>query len=581
MKIDLHKKEDLKEFSKTLKFLYIEDNQDIKEVTTATLKEFTENIVTANNGLEGLEKYHQDTFDLIITDISMPKMNGIEMVAKIREENSDIPILVVSAYSESKYFIDTIHLGVEGYLLKPIKLEQFFSIIFKTIEKIKMKATLEKYHQYLEQSNISLNENLKEKNTLLKELIYKDHLTALPNRFALEKKIAKNENRFIVIYLIDINNFRKLNEMYGFEKGNEILLAVSKKIQQTVIDKGLELYKTSADEFAIVQFLDEYNLQEIDKILALILNKIENQQISIEEDEIIINTTLGIAIDQKSVLTKASSALDLAKLENKKYLLYNDDEKFQGELEKLFYWQKEIKEALDNDSIIPFFQPIYNQNKELVKYEVLMRMKKTENNEIKFISPFFFLDISVKTKQYDKLSERVIEKALFVAKQNKDKCFSINLGFRDMSNTKVKDMLRQYVRESLQNNTPCNLVFEIVESEDISDYNTIKNFFSDFKCQELKIAIDDFGSGYSNFSHILELMPEYIKIDGSLIKDIDKNENMFTLTQAIISFAKKLGIKIIAEFVHSSEIFEILKAEDVDEFQGFYLAEPSPELKDK
>lgn len=233
---------------------------------------------------------------------------------------------------------------------------------------------------------------------------------------------------------------------------------------------------------------------------------------------------------------------------------------------------------MDNDNIIPYFQPIYDKDENILKYEVLMRMRKEENGVMKYISPFFFLDISVKTKQYDKLSYTLIQKALKVANENKDKCFSINLGYRDMSNEEVKDLIRTYVRESIRKNIPCNLIFEIVESEDIQDYSTVKNFFNEFSCTDLKIAIDDFGSGYSNFSHILEIMPEYIKIDGSLIKDINTNQNMFTLTKAIVSFAKQLNIKTIAEFVHCKEIFDMLKDEGVDEFQGFYLGEPKETL---
>ena len=579
MEIDIERLQELQEFAKELTILYVEDNEEARNSTFDTLKEFFENIEVAQDGVEGLKKFEENKFDLIITDINMPKMNGIEMVANIRKKDTQIPILIISAYSESGYFMETIKLGVEGYLLKPIELQQFISMISRTVEKIKMKKQLEQYHSFLEKSNITLNKNLKEKNQLLKDQIYKDQLTGLSNRFLMEKKIHDNLDKFIRLYLIDINNFRKFNEMYGFEKGNEILKNVAEILENTIIKKtSLELFKISADEFALIDFKDGYNLEETYSILELILENIDNKNMKLGNEEIIINVTIGLALDKETVLTKASSALDLAKLNNNKYLLYNDDEKFETELKNLFHWQKEIKHALDNDNIIPYFQPIFNKEKQIVKYEVLMRMKKEENGETKFISPFFFLETSIKTKQYDKLSETIIKKALKKAGENKDKCFSINLGYRDLSNNNVKNIIKEYVRSTLKENVPCNLIFEIVESEDIQDYSSIKNFFGEFKCTDLKIAIDDFGSGYSNFSHILEIMPEYLKIDGSLIKDIDKNKNIYALTKAIISFAKELKIKTIAEFVHSEEIFNILKNEGVDEFQGFFLAEPSSEI---
>jgi diguanylate cyclase (GGDEF)-like protein len=572
MNIDIKKIQDLQEFSKDLKVLYVEDNEQARKSTYETLNEFFNTIITAVDGEDGLKKFQNDNFDIVISDINMPNMNGIEMVQQIRKIDVNIPILIISAYSESGYFMETIRLGVEGYLLKPIELQQFISMISKTIEKIKLQQELEKYHDYLENTNIKLNDNLK-------EYIYKDQLTHLSNRFALEQKINTNKEKYLSICLIDINNFRKLNEMYGFKQGNEILVKMAKLLKENLTLNSQELFKVSADEFALLQYHDTYNLKIIYDTVNSIISNIDNKKIILDSDtEVIINITVGLSLDKNDVLTKASSALDLAKLKNKKYILFSEDNNKQEKLQELFHWQKEIKYSLDNDNIIPYFQAIYDKDKKIVKYEVLMRMKTNQNNQTKYISPFFFLDISIKTKQYDQLSYRIIQKALQIAGENKDKNFSINLGYRDMQNESVKNLITSYIQDSVKNGYPCNLIFEIVESEDIKDYNSVKEFFNNFQCTDIKIAIDDFGSGYSNFSHILEIMPAYLKIDGSLIKDINTNKNMLTLTKAIISFAKQLNIKTIAEFVHNDEIFNILKNEGVDEFQGFYLGEPKESL---
>ncbi len=150
MNIDLDKIQKLQEFSKGLKVLYVEDNDEARASTKDTLSEFFDNITVATDGIEGLEKFNNAHFDLIISDINMPNMNGIDMVSKIREKDKDIAILIISAYSESGYFIETIRLGVEGYLLKPIELEQFISMLFKSIEKIKIKKEIKEYQKNLE-----------------------------------------------------------------------------------------------------------------------------------------------------------------------------------------------------------------------------------------------------------------------------------------------------------------------------------------------------------------------------------------------------------------------------------------------
>jgi EAL domain-containing protein (putative c-di-GMP-specific phosphodiesterase class I) len=103
----------------------------------------------------------------------------------------------------------------------------------------------------------------------------------------------------------------------------------------------------------------------------------------------------------------------------------------------------------------------------------------------------------------------------------------------------------------------------------------LEDFVIKYRNQGIKIAIDDFGTGYSNFAHILKIRPNYIKIDGSLIKNINTDKNSYELVKSIIDFSKALNIKVIAEFVHSREVYESILNLGVDEFQGFYLGEPS------
>ncbi len=138
----------------SLNLLYVEDNQQARESTIFIFEEFFTNIKVAINGQDGLEKFKEGNIDIIITDINMPKMNGLEMIKEIRKFNQDIPILVLSAYNESGFFMDSIKLGVEGYLLKPIDMEQFSTILQKVIEKLELQNQLENnlhlLHQYQE-----------------------------------------------------------------------------------------------------------------------------------------------------------------------------------------------------------------------------------------------------------------------------------------------------------------------------------------------------------------------------------------------------------------------------------------------
>ena len=157
------------------------------------------------------------------------------------------------------------------------------------------------------------------------------------------------------------------------------------------------------------------------------------------------------------------------------------------------------------------------------------------------------------------------------------KNITINLSFKDILNYEFIDYLDN-VLEKLKFEDRNRLVFEILESENLSDYDFLEEFVLKYKKLGVKIAIDDFGSGYSNFIRIIRLKPDYLKIDGSLIKNIDKDNNSYEIVKSIIAFSKTLNIRTIAEYVHSEEIFNLLLELDVDEFQGYYFGKPDEDF---
>ena len=198
------------------------------------------------------------------------------------------------------------------------------------------------------------------------------------------------------------------------------------------------------------------------------------------------------------------------------------------------------------------------------------------NDSGKIVTPFFFLDIAKKSGQYLQLTKRMIDSS-FEYFKDKDFEFSINFTFEDISNEEISNYVIEKIKEL---NIGNRVVFEIVESEEIDDFNLINGFFCTIRELGCKIAIDDFWSGYSNFEYLIKLDADYIKIDGSLIKDVlvsKGNENIITM---IINFAKDQGFKTIAEFVSSKEILEKVKYLGVDYVQGYYIHEPSDKIED-
>jgi len=553
---------ELMKFAQQLEVLYVEDNQDARESTLGLLNNIFANITTAIDGVDGLEKFQTKKFDLILTDINMPKMNGIEMVTKIRETNKEIPILILSAYNESGYFIETIKQGVEGYLLKPIDLNQFITMINKAIEKIYLKREIELYQNNLEEK---VQEQTKE---LYKQLYY-DKLTSLKNRNSLGK-VIEEETPFGLM-LIDVNNFSALNEIYGSDIGDDILRSIG-KLLTNLGENRYQVFRVGGDQFAFLDmFSDKLNFTE--DTVTNILEAIENTTISTNDDTIKINISVTTAIVSNCEVSKmfknAQIALHYAKRTNQHTIFYTDalnlDKRYKKELEAVSM----VKKALAEDRIIPVFQKIEKYQK-YNTYECLVRIKDGE----KLISPFVFLDAIKRTRYYIELTKVMIEKS-FKKFQGTDTCFSVNLSFEDIKNKDLINFLENKIAESKVQN---QLILEIVESESIDNFKLVKTFAKRMQNLGIKISIDDFGSGYSNFSHILELNPDIIKVDGSLIKNICEDNKSFIIVKTIVSFAKELGVETVVEFVHNKEVLEKTKELNVTGYQGYYLAEPMEDI---
>ena len=235
-------------------------------------------------------------------------------------------------------------------------------------------------------------------------------------------------------------------------------------------------------------------------------------------------------------------------------------------------WLAFVKEALAIDTVTPYYQPIFNREGHIVKYECLVRIL---NEKEEAIPPGLFLSISKKVKRYADIEKVLIDKS-FSEIAGTSKMISLNLLARDMSDSNISNYVVDKLKEY---NVSKQVVFEILEDESIESLDRVTVFIDRVKRMGCQIAIDDFGTGYSNFSYLLKLKPDYIKIDGSLIKALDRDANSEAIVTAIITFAKKLGIKTIAEYVHNDRVYSMCLNLGINEFQGFYLGEPSARLR--
>lgn len=401
-----------------------------------------------------------------------------------------------------------------------------------------------------------------------------DPLTQLKNKRSLEKSIVLMKNPKLL--LVDIDEFKKINDYFDANTADDLLKHIALIMSDFADENHLEVYKLDGDLFALLEDSIE-DEQRYEELVTELMQELKNKDLTIEYNHqiasIVLTLTMGLCLENENTLKKAFIALKRAKRDNKNFVCYS---KFIDE-EKEYFHQlstaKSIQSAIAKDEILPFFQPIFDKDKNITKFESLVRIVKKTPEGTDVITPGAFLAVSIKMKQYEIIENFVIEKVVQTLVENQDIVLCVNLGGRDMidsaKNNKFINLLR---RTGVAN----RLIIEVLEDENISQNEKIKDFLKRVKELGCKIALDDFGSGFSNFSYLLELMPDYIKIDGSIIEKITKDEKSEKIVKTIVLFSKSLGIKTVAEFVSTEEIFKKCIEIGVDEFQGFYLGKPSP-----
>jgi len=558
------------ELLKTFTILYVEDEDALREDVYRNISPFIKEVVTAVNGVEGLDLYmhNRSKFDLIITDILMPKMNGLEMVDEIRKVDSDIPIIYTTAFNDSEYMKKTIEQSIVSYIIKPIDIELLLKGIEKAslhIENERLKISLLEMNKELENKVNLKTKILREKNEKLDRQLRTDELTSLANRKSLLEDIAIAQNP--ILSIIDIDAFGTINDLYGEKVGNKVLVKMAQLFDKYSKIVNCKVYRMGGDVFALLKD-KEFDYDMCVQNIKSLVETIYDYSIDVQEYNISIRVAVTIGISKEIVDTveKANMALMKAKKSKIEYLLYGAEHNLDKEYQNDIKWTKIIKKAIETDNMVAYYQPIVDSEQNILKYECLMRI--VEDGVVH--SPFLFLDIAKKMKFYPILAKKIIKTA-FKKVKDADVIININLSIQDIVNKDIVEMIED---ELTKENIAHLITFEILESESITDYEKVISFISIVKNLGARIAIDDFGSGYSNFSYLLRLKPDYIKIDGSIVKNIHTDKNSYLITKTINDFAHSLGMRTVAEFVHCEEVFELLKDIGVDQYQGFYFSEP-------
>ena len=402
-----------------------------------------------------------------------------------------------------------------------------------------------------------------------KEDVEKNMCTSKSDKYHLKECVNLDRNSYVLNFCIKLDNVPELASYLGLSEVTKEISNIKSNLHNKLKKSFSINYNYHKHEFYL--FMNQPDFKDCLKCMS---NKklVEIKNILSESKTRLFNFKYifgaGLIPSNKYQVCQISmldEAIFLAKKHGEKFYFIDE---YKDIFTKNHNIANILKHSIEEEDITPYYQPIVNnKNRKVEKYEALARI---EGNVL--IYPLDFIETSKKLNLYDSITKIIIRKVLRDF-ENIDKKVSINISYEDIADNEtslyILDMLKDYKNSS-------NVVLEIIESDNIYNFNLIKEFITKVKKFGVEISIDDFGTGYSNYMNIIAIDADYVKIDGSIVQRMLTCKKTHELISSIIGIAKKNDFRVIAEFVDSEEIFKELKELGADFSQGFYFGKPLP-----
>ncbi|MBO1924648.1 EAL domain-containing protein [Thiomicrorhabdus sp. 6S3-12] len=408
-----------------------------------------------------------------------------------------------------------------------------------------------------------------------------DPLTGLNNRHGFKQQIfrmssfAKRRNQFLALLFFDLDEFKLINDTFGHARGDETLILVANTMR-THIRKEEWLFRLGGDEFALLSIVSDQRQAEF--LAERIIDALANTPHQFGSQQLRITTSIGISFyphpsaDPEMLPSHADIAMYEAKERGKNtYTIYNPrSSRLDREMARLS-WAESINKALNQNKIELHFQGVYHiQDQKLRHLEALVRIRDEEN---KLVHPNEFIPIAEKNGQIVEIDRYVIHRSIEMLAQNPNiPDIAINLSGRSFDDVSLPDYIAKMI--AFYQVKPQRLLFELTETETVADIQDASQFIDALHDIGCTVCLDDFGTGFASFAYLKHLKVDVLKIDGTFIQNLDTSMENRLFVESMVTVAKGLGKRTIAEFIESEAILETCRELGVDMGQGYYLDKP-------
>jgi diguanylate cyclase (GGDEF)-like protein len=562
-----------------VRVLIVDDEPGIRNMLCELLHESYE-CRTAGSAEEALEILRTEQCSLVLSDIRMDGMSGLEMIPLALATAPDAVIVMISAEQTIDSAIEAMRAGAFDYIKKPFDIRQVEAVIRRAMDYYLLRQEKRRYERDLE-------ELVRQRTAELDRISRYDELTNLPNRAFFEARltealsVASQEGQMLAVLLLDVDSFKKINESLGYRIGDRLLGAVAERLKNQVgaVDT---IARFGGDGFALLS----KRIRSAEEILETVhlFHQALDPRFSLEGHEFHITASIGVSIypqdgtDAHTLLRNAGAALYQAKTqEGSGYRFYTAD--MNARALKRLALENGLRRALEGEEFVLHYQPqVEVISRQFVGVEALIRW---QHRDAGLVPPMDFIPLAEDAGLIAPIGEWVLRAACLQGQRWAASgalgplLISVNLSAYQFRRESLSRVVSDVLRETgLQ---PERLCLELTESSIMVNAESAVGTLNELKEIGVRVAIDDFGTGYSSLGYLKRLPIDILKIDKSFVRDTPSDPDSTALVKAIITLAHNLRLRVIAEGVEREEQLEFLRTLGCDEAQGYLFSRPVPE----
>lgn len=584
------------------RLLIVDDVHENREILRRRFERQGFSTTEAAGGIEALDLIERETFDLVLLDMMMPDVDGLQVLARIRAKYSQgvLPVIMVTAKSQSEDIVAALNCGANDYITKPVDFSVALARVITQLDRKRAEEKIQQMNEELSRAKEALEsrvaartEDLAHANQQLQSeleqreksqativhLAHHDALTGLGNRLLFDKQLndaiahRQRSGGDLAVTLIELDGFKTINDTLGHGTGDAVLKNVASRLRNA-LREGDKVGRLGGDEFAVIQFGAKQPTEAA--ALATRLIELIRNPFSIDNQSMVISASIGIAVasgdyqNSAQLLRAANLAMYRAKADGGGRFRVFEPE-FDRQVQERRGLEVALRAAVDQDALEIHYQPFVNLGiGKITGFEALSRWKDPQRG---FVPPNTFIALAEEIGLIGIIGDRVLKRACAEATTWPEHIrVAVNLSPLQF---KIGSLVSS-VKDALDASglPPSRLELEITESIFLQDSESNCALLSQLGALGVNISMDDFGTGYSSLSYLRSFPFDKIKIDQSFIRDLSTNQNSAAIVRAICELARSFGVSTTAEGVETEDQLTRIRAEGCTEVQGYLYSKP-------